>query len=63
MLTYLSHTGPFGCEAFSFACVFSGDVNDGPFWCPRGRVFNSIVRGLNENGFGKKKQNQEVTIK
>lgn len=28
MLTYVSHTTPFGCEAFSFACVFPSDVKD-----------------------------------
>lgn len=63
MLVYLSHTRPFGCEAFSFACVFSGDVKDGPFWCRKGRVFSSFVRELNKNGFSKKKENQEGTIK
>lgn len=61
MLSYLSHT--FGYEALSFACVFSGDVKDGPFWCPKGLVFSSFTRELNKNGFSKKKENQEGTIK
>lgn len=47
MLAYLSHTRPFGFEAFSFACVLSGDVKDCSFWCPKDGVFSSFSRELN----------------
>lgn len=62
MLTYVSHTTPFGCEAFSFACVFPGDVKDAHSGVPTAE-FQQFHQELNKNGFSKKKENWEGTIK